>query len=106
MKPSDTKTAARPDPISMRLPEKLKTSLTEAAGAAGRSLNAEIRFRLEWSLQAELQSGGSMLATGQTDAMSDMEARIKEACMSAIAEHFIFLENVIEARIKERSKKA
>lgn len=50
MKPSDTK-AARPDPISMRLPEELKASLSEAAKASGRSLNAEIRTRLEWSLE-------------------------------------------------------
>lgn len=106
MKPSDTKTAARSDPISMRLPEKLKASLTEAAGAAGRSLNAEIRYRLEWSLQAELQSGGPLLATGQTDAISGMEARIREACMSAIAEQFILLENVIEARMNEWPAKA
>lgn len=39
------------DPTSMRLPEALKDCLAEAASAAGRSLNAEIRLRLEWSLE-------------------------------------------------------
>lgn len=49
MKPSDDTKATRPDPISMRLPEELKVSLAKAAEAAGRSLNAEIRMRLEFS---------------------------------------------------------
>jgi hypothetical protein len=104
MKPSQDTKVRRPDPISMRLPEELKASLTEAAKTAGRSLNAEIRMRLEWSLQTQEQPGGSMLVRG--DAMSDMEARIKAACMLAIADHFVFLEDVIETKMKEQSKKA
>jgi hypothetical protein len=43
---------SRPDPVSIRLPEALKASMQQAADAAGRSLNAEIRMRLEWSLEA------------------------------------------------------
>jgi plasmid stability protein len=39
----------RPDPISLRLPDELKDQLTSAAATAGRSLNAEIRMRLEFS---------------------------------------------------------
>ena len=42
---------ARPDPISLRLPDDLKEQLTTAANAAGRSLNAEIRMRLEFSFE-------------------------------------------------------
>ena len=57
MNPTDTK-AARPDPISIRLPEALKAGLADAASAAGRSLNAEIKFRLEWSLQQAPELAG------------------------------------------------
>jgi hypothetical protein len=39
----------RPDPISLRLPEALRASIQAAAQDSGRSLNAEIRMRLEWS---------------------------------------------------------
>lgn len=39
----------RPDPISLRLPEALRASIQAAAQEGGRSLNAEIRMRLEWS---------------------------------------------------------
>ena len=42
----------RPDPVSLRLPEPLKSSIQHAANQAGRSLNAEIRMRLEWSFEA------------------------------------------------------
>ena len=42
----------RPDPVSLRLPEPLKSSIQQAANQAGRSLNAEIRMRLEWSFEA------------------------------------------------------
>lgn len=42
----------RPDPISLRLPEALKASIQQSANAAGRSLNAEIRMRLEHSFQS------------------------------------------------------
>lgn len=42
----------RPDPVSLRLPEPLKSSIQQAANQAGRSLNAEIRMRLEWSFDA------------------------------------------------------
>ncbi|WAJ26272.1 Arc family DNA-binding protein [Antarcticirhabdus aurantiaca] len=61
---STNETKSRPDPISMRLPEELKASLAEAAGQAGRSLNAEIRMRLEWSFEAGFdgQASDKMLA--------------------------------------------
>ena len=55
---------SRPDPLSLRLPEELKTSLALAATDAGRSLNAEIRMRLEWSFEAGFdgQASDKMLA--------------------------------------------
>lgn len=87
-------------PFGLRMLPDLKTRIEAAAKANGRSLNSEIAARLEWSLQAEEQSGGSMLATGAPEALSGMEARIREACMQSIAEQFAFLENVIEARNK------
>lgn len=89
-------------PFGLRMLPDLKTRIEAAAKANGRSLNSEITARLEWSLQAEEQSGGSMLAAGAPDAMLDMETRIKDACMRAIAEQFSFLENVIEARTKNK----
>lgn len=89
-------------PFGLRMLPDLKTRIEAAAKANGRSLNSEITARLEWSLQAEEQAGGSMLATGATDAMSDMESRIKDACMKAIAEQFAFLETVIEAKAKNK----
>ncbi|MEC5291367.1 Arc family DNA-binding protein [Aurantimonas sp. C2-6-R+9] len=57
-------TKPRPDPISMRLPVELKDCLGEAAKAAGRSLNAEIRMRLEWSFEGGFdgQASDKMLA--------------------------------------------
>jgi hypothetical protein len=42
----------------MRLPEELKADLSDAAKAAGRSLNAEIRVRLEWSLEQAPEIAG------------------------------------------------
>lgn len=43
---------SKSDPISLRLPEALKASLQQASADAGRSLNAEIRMRLEWSFSS------------------------------------------------------
>jgi predicted DNA-binding protein len=86
MKPSDTK--LRPDPISMRLPEELKAALTEAAKASGRSLNAEIRLRLEWSLEhgfdgtppetldERIASLAEDLSFTKSEIVGDMQARI------------------------------
>ncbi|WP_425475704.1 Arc family DNA-binding protein [Mesorhizobium hunchu] len=42
--------ANRSDPLSLRLPDELREALQQAANQAGRSLNAEIRMRLEASL--------------------------------------------------------
>ncbi len=44
---------AREDPqMKLRLPEQLRDQVAEAAGQNGRSLNAEIVKRLEWSFKA------------------------------------------------------
>ncbi len=42
--------AKRSDPLSLRLPDDLRDALQRAADEASRSLNAEIRMRLEASL--------------------------------------------------------
>lgn len=76
MKPRDETKPSRSDPISMRLSDKLKAELTEAAKAAGRTLNAEIRQRLEWSLKAGFEGL-------QAEALS---ARLTDADYMNIAE--------------------
>ena len=75
MKKPDAK-AARPDPISMRLPEELKTGLTEAAKASGRTLNAEIRVRLEWSLEHAPELAG---VAGSADPLERRVAKLEAA---------------------------
>ena len=45
---------ARNDPeVRLRLPEDLKNHVAEAARTAGRSMNAEIVARLDWSYRSE-----------------------------------------------------
>jgi hypothetical protein len=51
----------RDDPqMKLRLPAELKARVEESANAAGRSLNAEIVYRLEASLSAEPRPPGSV----------------------------------------------
>lgn len=54
-----------PAPISLRLPEALKELIQKAATDAGRSINAEIRMRLETSFD----DGGSV--TVSTEMLSN-----------------------------------
>lgn len=62
----------------MRLPEALKACLTEAAKAAGRSMNAEIRLRLEWSLErAPELSGVTDLNGGFEKRLAAVEAWVR-----------------------------
>lgn len=73
-------TKSRADPISMRLPEELKSSLTDAANKAGRSLNAEIRMRLEWSFEGGFdgQASDRMLANEVESLRNELRSGISE----------------------------
>jgi hypothetical protein len=53
-------------PFGLRLQPDLKARVDEAAKANGRSLNAEITARLEWSLEAETRGE---LVSGSNDAL-------------------------------------
>lgn len=50
--------AKRLDPVSLRLPADLREQLDVAAQEGGRSLNAEIRFRLEKSFEVGEDAAG------------------------------------------------
>lgn len=69
----------RPDPISLRLPESLKTKLQQSANEAGRSVNAEIRMRLEWSYEGgfEGEPSDNMLAGEIETLRAELRASVK-----------------------------
>lgn len=62
-----------PAPISLRLPEALKDLIQKAATDAGRSLNAEIRMRLEASF-----SGGAPVTVSTKMLSNEVETLRKE----------------------------
>lgn len=55
---------SRPDPISLRFPVELREKIENAAKQAGRSLNAEVRMRIEASFAGGFdgQATDNMLA--------------------------------------------
>ena len=73
----------RPDPISLRLPDELKNELASAAATAGRSLNAEIRMRLEASLLSP-------------------EAKSLEERLISLEEDFADFKRVVEATYRRK----
>lgn len=73
----------RPDPISLRLPDELKNQLASAAATAGRSLNAEIRMRLEASLLSP-------------------KAKSVEERLASLEEEFADFKHVVEATYRRK----
>lgn len=47
------------DPVSLRFPAILREKIDNAAKQAGRSLNAEIRMRLEWSFDGSFDGNAT-----------------------------------------------
>lgn len=67
----------RSDPISLRLPEALKARLETAKAASGRSLNAEIKMRLEWSFEAGFEGAQVAPTPDNASELDALRARIR-----------------------------
>ncbi|WP_326912793.1 Arc family DNA-binding protein [Rhizobium johnstonii] len=84
MKPDDDTRISNISPFGLRLLPELKRRVEEAARINGRSLNAEIAYRLEESLEAEgdarsQAAARSLLRSGMHgDPVKDLEKRVEE----------------------------
>ncbi|MBX5103032.1 Arc family DNA-binding protein [Rhizobium lentis] len=84
MKSDDDARISNISPFGLRLVPELKRRVEEAARLNGRSLNAEIAYRLEESLEAEGEARSqaaarSLLRSGMHgDPVKDLEKRVEE----------------------------
>ncbi len=73
---------ARNDPeVRLRLPEDLKNHIAEGAKAAGRSMNAEIVARLDWSYRSEADPDTLKKVTSR---LTDLLERIDRSGLSEL----------------------
>lgn len=82
----------RPDPVSLRFPIELREKLDHVAKKSGRSLNSEIRMRLEWSFAAEVDF---------TKHEAERDARSERAAQRILRANLTNRPDPIEERFKE-----
>lgn len=69
---------ARDEPLlRIRVPDELKARLEAAKDANRRSLNAEIRMRLEWSFDAGFDGGASTPGEDQASELETLRAQVR-----------------------------
>jgi len=69
---------ARDEPLlRIRVPDELKARLEAAKDTNRRSLNAEIRMRLEWSFDAGFDGGQSAPAVDQASELETLRAQVR-----------------------------
>jgi len=69
---------ARDEPLlRIRVPDELKARLEKAKDDNRRSLNAEIRMRLEWSFEAGFDGGQSSPTVDQAGELEALRAQVR-----------------------------